>query len=289
MVKIFLYSSQLAAYIGKNAHTNTSRIFNKLYEKYFEETLKNMKVLEKVKDSNIGDGTSIDKISQKLENNKDLRLKLDNLCKTNTSSFSMKKDADLLMNKIIETEKLTEDEKNILKKATEGYTNKKFGTIREVNVIDVYKQRLGVDLVTGIQSRYKKLIDFEGNELWLISKIDAMKYDGTVVEIKNRMYKLFEEVREYEWLQVQAYLEVYNLENAELVEFLKIGEGEMRISQIKRDRKYWEEILMKDVGNYFRTMIKIISDKKKLKKYLDVNETEQNELIKRMVRKESKS
>ncbi len=289
MVRIFLYSSQLAAFIGKNIHTNPSRIFNKLYEKYYSDKLSTINLIDKVKKSNIGDGGNIDLICNKLDNNKDLRIKLENICKINTSSLTMKKSADELVKNVLDNEKLTLDEKNILKKATEGYTNKMFGTIKEENVVDVYKNRMKIDLVTGIQSRNKKILDYEGNELWIISKIDAMKYDGTVLEIKNRMYKLFEEVREYEWLQVQTYLEVYNLENAELVEFLKIGDGEMRINQIKRDRKYWEEIVVRELGLYFRTMIKLINDNKALKKYWDMSEKEQSEMIKKMVRKESKS
>jgi len=289
MVRIFLYSSQLASFIGRNEHTNSCRIFNKLFEKYYQDKLSTINLMDKVKKNNVGDSGNIDLISSKLENNKDLREKLDNLCKTSNSSFAMKKTADEMVKKILETEKLSKDDETILKKAADGYTNKKFGTIKEENVVDVYKKRMKIDLVTGIQSRTKKLLDYEGNELWLISKIDAMKYDGTVVEIKNRMYKLFDEVREYEWLQVQTYLEVYNLENAELVEYLKIGDGEMRINEIRRDRKYWEEIVLKELGFYFRVLINLINDTKKIKKYMDVSEKEQNELIKKMVRKEAKS
>lgn len=288
MTKILLYSSQLAAFIGKNAHTNTSRIFNKLYERYFEDVLTKIKMVDQLREANIGDSGSIDKLSQKMENNKDLRVKLDNLCKANLSSSVMKKETENLVKKVLETEKLTEDEQNILKKVADGYTNKKFGTIREVNALDIYKKNMKIDIVTGIQSRTKKILEYEGYELLLISKIDAMKYDGTVLEVKNRMYRIFEEVREYEWLQVQAYLEVYNLENAELVEYLRTGEGEMRVSQIGRDRKFWEEIVKRELMNYFKTFIKLVVDPLKLKKYLKMTENEQNELIKKMVRKEAK-
>jgi hypothetical protein len=255
-----------------------------LYEKYYEEQLIKMKRMDDLKSKNIGDSSLIDIIGNKLENNKDLKIKLDNLCSKNVSSFVMKKETDDLVKKVLGTEKLSDNDKNLLLKAAEGYTNKTFGTIRETNVVDVYRNKMGVDVVTKLQARYKKVLEYEGNELWLISKIDAMKMDGTVLEIKNRMYKLFEEVREYEWLQVQAYLEVYNLEQAELVEFLKIGEGEMKINKIDRDRKYWEEIVINDLNKYFKAFIKIIGDSKKIKKYLDLSETEQNEMIKKIVR-----
>jgi len=288
MVKIVLYSSQLAAFIGRNIHTNTSRIFNKLFEKFYPSILTNLKLIDKVKQENLGDGASIDKLCSKLEHNKDLRSKLDNLCKQNFSSFTMKKETETLVKNVLEKEKLSNEDQLLLQKITDSYTNKKYGTVKEVNAIDVYKERMKVDVVTGIGSRSKKLLEIDGNELWIISKIDAMKMDGTVIEIKNRMYKLFEEVREYEWLQVQTYLEVYNLEGAELVEYLKVGDGEMRVNQINRDRKYWNEIVYRDLNLYFSSFINLINNEKKLKKYFTLTESEQNEMIKRMVRKEEK-
>ncbi len=97
MVKIVLYSSQLAAFIGRNIHTNTSRIFNKLFEKFYPSILTNLKLIDKVKQENLGDGASIDKLCSKLEHNKDLRSKLDNLCKQNFSSFTMKKETETLV------------------------------------------------------------------------------------------------------------------------------------------------------------------------------------------------
>jgi len=288
MVKILLYSSQLAAFIGRNPHTSPSRIFNKLFEKYYEKELLGIKSMKRMRDINVGDGGVIENYSNKMVHNKDFRFKLDTLCKNNLSSIDLKKEAESLVSKVLEVEKLSKEDSEMLKKAVEGYTNKTFGTIREVNVVDVYRERMGVDVVTKLQSRVKTVYEYEGNELMLISKIDAMKMDGTVLEIKNRMYKIFEEVREYEWLQVQAYLEVYNLDRAELVEFLKVGDGEMKVNEIGRDRRYWGEIVMKDLGNYFRVMIRLVGDVKKLKKYVGMTETEQNEMIKKMVRREAK-
>jgi len=287
--RIFLYSSELAAFIGRHSHTNSCKIFNKLYEKYFQDNLKKLKVIDKIEQKNITDDKNIELIAKKTESNKNFKEQLTKLCNSNLSSLGMQKERDELLKTVSKDKNLTEDEKILLKKATENFTSKTFGTIRESNAMDVYKKAMDCEVVTGIVSRNKKLISYDGYELWLISKIDGMKMDGTIVEIKNRMYKLFEEVREYEWLQVQAYMEVYNLDNSELVEYLKNGKDEMRVNQIARDRKFWEEIVMKDLQNYFYTFINLIMNEKKLIKYISLGETEQNEFIKKMVRKESKS
>jgi hypothetical protein len=108
-----------------------------------------------------------------------------------------------------------------------------------------------------------------------------------VIEIKNRIYKLFDEVREYEWLQVQAYLHVYGLPKAELVEFLQNSGGTMKINEVKKDETYWNDILLKILEDYFRVFLKIIKNEEKIRKYMKFGETEQNEYIKKLVRKES--
>jgi len=286
--KIFLYSSQLAAFIGRNIHTSPNKIFNKLYETYFGGEMVAMKLDMDLKGINVSDRNAIEKMATKMDGNKDLKERLDKICQKNDSSIGMKRDVAELEKKVMEDKKLDATDKLILKKAIEGYSNKKYGTIKENNALDVYKSITGNDVVTKIQSRSKKICEYEGKELWLISKMDAMTTDGIIVEIKNRMYKLFDEMREYEWLQVQAYLEVYNLEKGELVEYLKDNNGEMRIKPIDRDRTFWNEIVLKEVGFFFRTMINLVHNDKKITKYMKLSDTEQNEFIKKMVRKEAK-
>ena len=59
--KIFLFSSQLAAFIGRNPHTNASKIFNQLYERYYKE-----KAGMEIREKNIGDGDKLRKIGEKI-------------------------------------------------------------------------------------------------------------------------------------------------------------------------------------------------------------------------------
>jgi hypothetical protein len=199
----------------------------------------------------------------------------------------MQKDREVLIKSLENSSGLEEEDKKEVRKIVEGYTNKKFGTIREVNALDFYREKYNVEVITKIDQRSKKILTIDGTELWVISKLDGMKMDGTVIEIKNRIYKLFDEVREYEWLQVQAYLNVYGLPKAELVEFLQNSGGTMKINEVERDEKYWNEILIKILGDYFRVFLKIIKNETKIRKYMKFGETEQNEYIKKLVRKES--
>lgn len=272
--KIFLYSSNLAAFIGKNPHIPASRIFNSLYEKYYKVG------------KTVGDSEKIQKIGEKIENKK-LLVEIDKICNNSNSSEMMQKDREVLIKTLETSSGLAEEEKKEVRKIVEGYTNKRFGTIREINAIDFYKEKYNVEVITKIDQRSKKILTIDSAELWVISKLDGMKMDGTVIEIKNRIYKLFDEVREYEWLQVQTYLHVYGLPKAELVEFLQNSGGTMKINYVEKDDTYWNEVLLKILGDYFRVFLSIIKNEVKIRKYMKFGETEQNEYIKKLVRKES--
>jgi hypothetical protein len=271
--KIFLYSSNLAAFIGKNPHIPASRIFNSLYEKYYKIG------------KTIGDSEKIQKIGEKIENKK-LLSDIDTICNNNKSPEMMQKDREVLIKTLENAKDLGEEDKKEVRKIVEGYTNKRFGTIREINALDFYKEKYNVEVITKIDQRSKKILQIDDTELWIISRLDGMKMDGTVIEIKNRIYKLFDEVREYEWLQVQAYLNVYGLPKAELVEFLQNSGGTMKINEVERDDTYWGEVLLKILGDYFRVFLNIIKNESKIKKYMSFGETEQNEYIKKLIRKE---
>jgi len=100
------------------------------------------------------------------------------------------------------------------------------------------------------------------------------------------MYKLFNEVREYEWLQVQTYLDVYDLERAVLVEYL-VGADEvdnMKVNKIERDRKFWNDVVLVELRKYFGVLLKIIMNVDLMTEYMSLSENEQNEFIKKMIR-----
>jgi hypothetical protein len=116
-----------------------------------------------------------------------------------------------------------------------------------------------------------------------------MNDERVVIEIKNRMYKLFNEVREYEWLQVQTYLDVYDLDRALLVEYLNDGGGadeadNMKVNKIERDRKFWDEVVLVELWQYFSVLLKIIMNVDIMTEYMSLSENEQNEFIKKMIR-----
>ena len=84
----------------------------------------------------------------------------------------------------------------------------------------------------------------EGREFVVRGKIDRLQMDEdgelVLVEVKSRMKRLFHEVREYEWVQVQCYLQMLpqQIRKAKLIEQYL---DETATHEIDRDDEYWQD------------------------------------------------
>lgn len=80
----------------------------------------------------------------------------------------------------------------------------------------------------------------------LVGKIDRLNIESdgsrTLIEIKNRVNRLFYTVKEYENIQVQCYLQLLDLEHAKLIEHYKKG-NQLHTLPIKRDQTMWETVI----------------------------------------------
>lgn len=90
------------------------------------------------------------------------------------------------------------------------------------------------------------LLECDGYTFQLVGKIDRLNVeeDGTktLIEIKNRVNRLFYKVKDYENIQVQCYLQLLNLERAKLIEHYKKKDA-LNTLLIDRDRNMWEDVI----------------------------------------------
>jgi hypothetical protein len=97
------------------------------------------------------------------------------------------------------------------------------GTNCETHVYDKLPNLLGIE-VKKADALLKKQIGVlprSGIPLWVCGRLDALGEDGTVIEIKNRVRRLFGTVPEYERIQVLTYLFLTGSQDAFLVEAFK--------------------------------------------------------------------
>jgi len=91
----------------------------------------------------------------------------------------------------------------------------------------------------------------EGTEYEIVGRIDRLIKDEmgdlTLVEIKNRAKCLFKNVREYEEIQCQTYMEMLNIESCRLVEQYN---SDTCTHLLKRDKDGWQKEILPKLKNF---------------------------------------
>jgi hypothetical protein len=111
-----------------------------------------------------------------------------------------------------------------------------------------------------------------GVQVYVGGKIDAISDDGTtVIEIKNRINRLFHKLPLYEIIQVQTYLQLLPAtESARLVECLTRHTGDvlMNVVPIERDQAFWDTRVVPKLLGFVSYVLRIIADPREQDLYL---------------------
>ena len=80
-----------------------------------------------------------------------------------------------------------------------------------------------------------------GDYNWYVGgKIDGICPDKTIIEVKNRMHKLFYNLREYEKIQTYCYMYILESNKSQLVEtYMKGTQPEINIIDVEFEEIYW--------------------------------------------------
>jgi hypothetical protein len=288
--KIFLYTSDIAAYIGQNKYdfvTPFERLWKrcdsvcynniiKLSKNELEENKLKIQELEKQNDI-LNMDLSLKKISKQKYNVEINKIQKDK-DKINQSIDKLEKNIDEIdltqkdklikllgetnikdlesgnietdnkrenVEKLLDTMKISEEQKNIIKRESESFINKTHGTLKEDTAIDMYEKKFKVKLDTSQQFNKFIIKTTDKYEWYICGKVDGLYIDKNkdasyIVEVKNRTKGFFSTLRDYEKTQVQLYLHMLDLKTAKLVEKYK---DKIRITVIYKDIDYINDIL----------------------------------------------
>ena len=232
--KIIIKASELAACIGKNPYKKPDEVLLEMWKKYSPETFKGETTddrnLKAVKASPQTRALFYQVLKMKPANSDEVALAInETLAKVDLDpnlTKAQKKDAGECMRKMLSTH---------------------HGTRSEAKTADQDEEKLEIDnsfhtlAVTKIGD-----IQFE-----IVGKIDRLQVaengEKTLVEIKNRARCLFGEVKEYEHLQVQTYLQMLDLRHGRLTEQFN---EERRHYPIERDDELWHGDVMPKLVAY---------------------------------------
>jgi hypothetical protein len=153
-----------------------------------------------------------------------------------------------------------------------------YGNVAELDVFNYIRNVLHIDIVED-PSFYKdtlgKITTKYGTfEYFIGGKIDGITRDRKIlVEIKNRVNRLFGKLPSYEMIQVQTYLHLLNMDKAFLVECLKSKEGSVIAENVNcitvnRDRAYFEMEILPKLEGFVNFVICLIHDEKLQDKFV---------------------
>jgi hypothetical protein len=140
-----------------------------------------------------------------------------------------------------------ETDMNHMKNMGTRQTNTEFGTRHEGNVADMYHQQTGRTIQ---KDDARKTMEFLPG-FQIVGRFDGFNDEGTLIEIKNRMRRLFKTVPEYENTQVHVYMKMSGVTHAQLVERYQ---DQIMVHDVTMDDDFMEEIMteLKDVcRSYF--------------------------------------
>jgi hypothetical protein len=139
-----------------------------------------------------------------------------------------------------------------LKDDAQSQVNCAFGTARE----EGSRQQMESDGVARTVTKDNAFRVKWLNERWGIGgRVDGLDEEGRVVEIKNRTRHFFSRVPDYEWVQVQAYLQLMKAREALLVQ--QLG-GQQRVTSIFRNDHEWSHVIMPALSAFMDVLLKFV-------------------------------
>lgn len=236
MVKINIAASQLAVYLRRNPYQPFTEAFFKLWSKNFKDDYQNIlhemesernckfmiAITEKEYVDRILSRNSISKKEQK-----ELYFAIHNVKKSQCTKEldAGKRQIEHMINKY----DITPREKAVMKRNTGSMIKTNFGQKHESVGINSICSEYNINVAGLQQSLKKQIMSLNGNQYHIQGRVDGIitHLDGDelnepiLLELKNRVNDLFYKLRDYEMVQVYAYMLMSRMESTWLMEVLK--------------------------------------------------------------------
>tara|TARA_B100000963_G_C22585719_1_gene652996 strand:+ start:837 stop:1715 length:879 start_codon:yes stop_codon:yes gene_type:complete len=279
-MKIFLNASEISAMIGKNKFKQPSEVIFRIWQKYFYDDFNNtVKNLDKKSIKVIPKETDTESVKRIIKETKiDVKKELKDCLKSENINDMHKKKQEII--KKLPTN-ISKEQKNEFKKSLENMTNTNFGTRNENSIFIKYKEKTGNNAILTNEFYKRKIYEYayDGNniEWYLLGKVDGLilneenESENRIIEIKNRMYRYFYQLREYEKIQTYSYMYILNHRKAHLVEALKNKDCDINIIDIEFDDEYWE-YMYSCIEDFIKYFMNVFINSNELKELIIIDE-----------------
>lgn len=249
-MNIYLNISDLAIITGDNKFKNINEFTQTLIKKYFPEKLTpegatvETDNLKKLMKGCLENGIDISDELKKISDAKNIH-----------ELTEQKRALNEKMNGISDN-----NVKREMRKCVDNVSNTTFGTNNEDDVLKICERMFERKIIK--DNFYKRICIYENKEngiKWYIGgRIDGIDENGFIYEIKNRIHKLFYELREYEKIQIMSYLYLFGCKKGFLVECLKNNNNNLNVIHVEYDELYFNENVLNKVIQYITNFEKII-------------------------------
>lgn len=230
--RIIIKASEVAACVGRHQYKTSDEVLNEMWKKNWPETFTGQTKADKAKEI-LGSSAEVRKVLYE-----SLHIKARDSSEVQTV-FEKAREAinsDLKLNAEQKTEMVEHVRSRI-------YTT--HGTRSEDKTSEKVTVDTGVKLVRDNSFYYLDVCTIDGVNFSICGKIDRIeeREDGSrvLVEIKNRTNRLFNRVVEYEFIQVQVYLQMLGLVHARIVEQYN---NQVKSHDVMRDEETWTNELL---------------------------------------------
>jgi len=203
--------SEVAACVGKNAFKPSSEVFKSLWKRYSPKTFTGETEIDKqvaafARCTPLEQNVMLDTVSYQATDAQDAQHRLNNAIGIITNSAS-----------------INDDDKAKVLALLQNQVNTNHGTKTEDKIVETVAIEQGIKFKRSDELYKLPLGRIDGTDYVVRGKIDRLQEENgemILVEVKTRMNKLFKEVRDYEYIQVQMYLQMLpgNIRKAKLIE-----------------------------------------------------------------------
>jgi hypothetical protein len=172
-------------------------------------------------------------VSKKIYNEKKTKLKKKMICDylTNIINKSVLKPTEKDVKNEIKIFTESSKIKNNLKKELVSTINKQRGSDKESEILNFIETTNKIKIVDKNNKLYKKfLLEFEYknciNKVKIIGRIDGIE-DNCLIEVKNRTYRIFNNIPDYDKIQIEMYF--FLLENINTCKFIQRYDNDYKI------------------------------------------------------------
>lgn len=251
---VILYASQIAACIGCNRHKKPAEAMESMWERMDPESYRD--ALRRT-----GCTTEADRIQKIIQDDAFVKHVVDQstLACTHSNDVASKYDA---ASRVISGMDLGDDDKKVIDATVKRnlYTN--YGTASEHHALVKVRDMLSINAKIDDTFYKAHVADVDGIALWVGGKIDAITEDRSlVIEIKNRIRRLFYKIPFYEIIQLQTYLHLLDVSRGAVVECLTTtGDSMINIVPVRRDRELWNDMMVPKMKAYTHVLVDLLTN-----------------------------